>query len=103
MRKLLSANLFRLWKSKIFWVLEGISAIVGTFIYVLAIINTRNISTDWYRGNGNYYFFSELVYIGIIMAVFISFYVGTEYADGTIRNKLSRVHNVAFSYPEPPC
>lgn len=93
MRKLLSANFSRLWKSKIFWVLEGISAIVGAFFYVLAIINTRNIGTIWYEISGNYYFFLELVYIGVIMAIFSSFYIGTEYSDGTIRNKLTVGHS----------
>ncbi len=29
MRKLLSANFSRLWRSKIFWVLEALSAIAG--------------------------------------------------------------------------
>lgn len=93
MRKLLSSNFFRLWKSKIFWVLEGISAIVGAVFYALAVINTRNIGENWYLGNGNYYFFLVLVYIGVVMAVFGGFYVGTEYSDGTIRNKLSAGHS----------
>ena len=89
MRKLLSANFSRLWKSKIFWVLEVLSAILGAVFYILAIINTKNIGENWYLTNGNYYFFIVLVYIGAIMAVFSSFYIGTEYSDGTIRNKLN--------------
>lgn len=93
MRKLLSANFSRLLRSKIFWVLEGISAAADILFYVLAVINTRNLSSDWYLGNGNYYFFLVLVYIGIVMAVFTGFYVGTEYSEGTIRNKLSAGHS----------
>ncbi len=89
MRKLLSANFSRLWRSKIFWALEGISAIAGAVFYILAIINTKNIGEDWYLLSGNYYFFVVLVYIGAIMAVFSSFYIGAEYSDGTIRNKLN--------------
>ena len=89
MRKLLTANFSRLWRSKIFWVLEVLSAIFGAVFYILAIINTKNIGEDWYLWNGNYYFFIVLVYIGAIMAVFSSFYIGTEYSDGTIRNKLN--------------
>lgn len=93
MRKLLSANLSRLLRSRIFWTLEGISAITGAAFYALAVINTRNISTGWYLDNGNYYFFLVLFCIGIVMAVFTSFYVGTEYSEGTIRNKLSAGHS----------
>ena len=89
MRKLLSANFSRLWRSKIFWVLESLSAIVGAVFYILAIINTKNIGENWYLASGNYYFFIGLVIVGAIMAVFSAFYIGSEYDNGTIRNKLN--------------
>ena len=89
MRKLLSANFSRLWRSKIFWALEGISAIAGAVIYIMAIINENNIGDGWYLWNGNYYFFIVLVYVGAIMAVFSGFYIGSEYSDGTLRNKIA--------------
>ena len=89
MRKLLSANFSRLWRSKIFWVLEVLSAVLGAVFYILAIINTKNIGENWYLTNGNYYFFIGLVSIGAIMAVFSAFYIGSEYDQGTIRNKLN--------------
>ena len=89
MRKLLSANFSRLWRSKIFWTMEAICAIAGVFFYVLAIINTKNIGDSWYLKNGNFYFFSELVYIGAVMAIFSGFYIGSEYDNGTIRNKIT--------------
>ena len=89
MRKLLSANFSRLWRSKIFWVLEALSAIAGAVFYILAIINTKNIGENWYLASGNYYFFIGLVIVGAIMAVFSAFYIGSEYDQGTIRNKLN--------------
>lgn len=89
MRKLLSANFSRLWRSKIFWVLEGVSSILGAIFYTLAVINTRNIGEQWYLGNGNYYFFIGLVFVGVVMAVFSGFFIGAEYSDGTIRNKIN--------------
>ena len=89
MRKLLSANFSRLWRSKIFWVLEALSAILGAVFYILAIINTKNIGENWYLASGNYYFYIGLVIIGAIMAVFSAFYIGSEYDQGTIRNKLN--------------
>ena len=89
MRKLLSVNFSRLWRSKIFWVLEALSAIAGAVFYILAIINTKNIGENWYLASGNYYFFIGLVIVGAIMAVFSAFYIGSEYDQGTIRNKLN--------------
>lgn len=89
MRKLLSANFSRLWRSKIFWVLEALSAILGAVIYVLAIINEKNIGNGWYLANSNYYFFMALIYVGAVIAVFSGFYIGSEYSDGTIRNKIT--------------
>ena len=89
MRKLLSANFSRLWRSKIFWVLEALSAVAGAVFYILAIINTKNIGENWYLASGNYYFYIGLVIVGAIMAVFSAFYIGSEYDQGTIRNKLN--------------
>ena len=89
MRKLLTANFSRLWKSRIFWVLEALSAIAGAMFYILAIINEKNIGNGWYLWNGNYYLFVVLIYIGAIMAVFSGFFIGSEYSDGTIRNKMT--------------
>ena len=89
MRKLLSANFSRLWRSKIFWVLETLSAILGAVFYILSNINTKNIGENWYLASGNYYFFIGLVIVGAIMAVFSAFYIGPEYDQGTIRNKLN--------------
>lgn len=92
MRRLLAANLPRMWKSKIFWALEMISAIAGMVMFGLAVFNTRNIGDEWFLTNGNYYFYIVLIYVGVIMALFISFFVGTEYENGPIRNKLAVGH-----------
>lgn len=89
MKKLLSANFHRLWKSKIFWILECFSAIAGAIFYILAIVNEKNIGDGWYLANGNPYFYITLVYVGVIIAVFSGFYIGTDYSDGALRNKLS--------------
>lgn len=89
MRKLLSANFSRLWKSKIFWVLESLAAIAGAVLYITAIINENNIGNGWYLANGNDYFFIALIYAGAVIAVFSGFYIGSEYSDGTFRNKIA--------------
>ena len=85
MSRLFSANMMRLKKSRILLLEEII--IVG---YTLIIYNTIR-STIEFRGsieNWNAYFFNGLIYAGFLMALFVSFYLGAEYGDGTIRNKL---------------
>jgi hypothetical protein len=36
----------------------------------------------------DYYYFRSLPFLGLFLSVFISMFLGTEYSDGTIRNKL---------------
>ncbi len=93
MRKLLSANFARLFKSKAFWTLESICLGLGVIFYSLFIINTRNIGENWLLRNANYYFFFFIVYIGVMIAIFSSMFIGTDYSDGTIRNKLCVGHS----------
>ena len=92
MRKLLSANFARLGKSKVFWTMESVCLLTGVIFYFLFIINTRNIGESWLLHSANYYFFLFIIYVGIIMGIFTSVFIGTEYSDGTIRNKLSVGH-----------
>ena len=92
MRKLLSANFARLWKSKVFWALEAIVFLWGTVMYCLVWLNVRNMGISWLEKNAGYYFFFILLYVGMPIAVFASLFIGTEYSDGSIRNKLTVGH-----------
>lgn len=101
MRKLLSANFARLWKSKVFWVLEGFCFGFGVFAYILVAINTRNLGQGWLEYEAHAYFYLPVLFIAVIVAIFSCFFIGNDYSDGTIRNKLivghSRV-NIYFSF-----
>lgn len=85
MNNLLSANFMRLRKEKVFWIL---------FIFMLAlgIMFPTIIKMDELRtgtiNSIDLVFGHYALFIGIIMAVFCSFFVGQEYSDGTIRNKI---------------
>lgn len=93
MRKLLNANFSRLWKSKIFLMLELITFLFGVIAYFLVRINIINIGEDWIVRNANFYFFMVSLYVGALTAIFSSLFLGTEYSDGTIRNKLIVGHS----------
>lgn len=87
MRKLLHANFSRLLKSKIFW-------ICGAIILAISVINAFNTvgytNRLLYHGKAyiDGFMFTLAPYTAIFSAVFITLFVGTEYADKTIRNKL---------------
>lgn len=93
MRKLLSANLSRLWKSKIFWVLELTCFLLGCATYFLVVYNTRNLGSGWLQWQAHSYFYIPVLYLPVGIAIFASFFFGTEYSDGTIRNKLIVGHS----------
>lgn len=93
MRKLLSANLARLWKSNIFWALEVVCFVFGVFVYALVAINTHNLGQGWLEYNAHAYFYFPILFIAVVIAIFSCFFIGTDYSDGTIRNKLIVGHS----------
>ena len=90
MRNLLSANFARLRRSRLFWIMEAGVFAWGVLAYYLLKVNTRN---GYPFENGNSYFFNEMTFIGITTACFSGFFIGTEYSDGAMRNKLSVGHS----------
>ncbi len=88
MRKLLRANFARLWRSKSFWLI-----LAALFVFYLALSldkvwQVRSYLAAGYERAIDRNMFSEAPLMGAFQAVFISFFLGTEYSDGTIRNKL---------------
>ncbi len=81
MIKLLQANFFRLKKDFVFWLFIFIT--IGSTIFILVqnfFSNTEKVLDG---------FINELIMIiGILIAIFVSIFVGKEYSQGIIRNKL---------------
>lgn len=85
MRNLLSAGFSRLWRSRIFWLCVAFLLVVSAG----SVLNGYRMSVKYETGfNLDDYFWSATPYISITCAVFSSLFFGTEYSDGTLRNKL---------------
>jgi hypothetical protein len=95
MSKLLSAGFARMWKNTMFW----LEIIIMALLFAAIMIADYQSARDY----GNAYsldtFFSgPFVVIGFFTASFASMFLGTEYSDGTIRNKLSTGHSRGTVY-----
>lgn len=98
MIKLLSANFARLRRDKIFWV-----TLVGVFLISVATICSNAGSSEVMEAAGlapvlEDFYFTMAPYMGLVYAGFISLFLGTEYSDGTMRNKLVVGHTRAHVY-----
>lgn len=90
MSRLLVSNFARLVKNKLFWCLCGVIAILSVLMVVW------NFSYPVGRIDGAVC--SYVVFIEAAAAIFTSLFVGTEYGDGTIRNKLIVGHDRRHVY-----
>lgn len=79
MSKLLRSALVRMKKLEIFWLSVAFCFGVFCFCQYQGMTITGVLET---------YILSPILLLGILMPVFCSLFVGTEYSDGTIRNKL---------------
>lgn len=85
MIRLLSADFLRLKKNKVFWGGLILMAAWGIFMPVKMQMDASQMGYVFIIENG---LFACAIGIGIILAVFCSLFIGTEYNDGTIRNKI---------------
>lgn len=85
MRKLFSANRFRLKRTKVFWF-----TLVFTFCFsIFSVLQGQKIDSLGNLGRDlDYYYAQPLPFFGLIISVFIAIFLGTDYSNGTIRNKL---------------
>lgn len=85
MGNLLSSNFSRLWKDKLFW--AGIAVMAGFQAFEMAMLYLDSVQFEIA------YYADQVIYVyaafaPVAMAVFCSMFLGTEYSDGTLRNKL---------------
>ena len=84
MSNLLNANFFKLKKEFSFWMLIMITIVIAIFTIlrfndnngIFEIVKIDRILNEY------------IVYIGLFIAIFVSIFVGKEYSNGIIRNKI---------------
>ena len=97
MRKLLSANFSRLWRDKIFWVCMG-AMLVYSVVYMMNGCRQATVDMAGYDYGIEEYYFHFALSISMFCALFSSMFFGTEYSDGTIRNKIVVGHTKTDIY-----
>lgn len=98
MRKLLSANFSRLLKDKIFWLEMILIVIISMGIMLRGIGDIPGMEEIGYPVTIDDYYYSLSPMLGLFIAIFVSLFLGTEYSDGIIRNKLVVGHTRADIY-----
>lgn len=95
MSKLLAAELSRMKKSRCFIFSMIFMLVLGLLMPLLQLKNMKQYGLSIMIEST---FFTYAVFIGVLLAVFASLYIGTEFSDGTIRNKLIVGHNRTSIY-----
>ncbi len=92
MTKLLHAEFTRLIKNKIFWL--GLLVMAAVPLYAVGVrYHDYAVASEYVWETADGLWFVGGIYIAVILSVFISLFIGTEFNDGTIRNKLTVGHS----------
>lgn len=97
MIKLLRSNFSRLKKNRLFWF--ALLLMVAVPLYAVGVRYYDYViaqETIWETADGLW--FVGGMYMSVVASVFISLFVGTEFSDGTIRNKLTVGHTRSEIY-----
>lgn len=92
MRDLVAANFRRMFKNSLFW--GGV-----LFMFFVAVVELVSSKIEVLSGGSSASsVLDSLLYDGalrlaVVMAIFVSVFVGTDYSDGTIRNKIVLGHH----------
>ena len=85
MNKLLHANFARLIRNKPFWIGTLFMLAMGI---LFPLVSYFNMMDDGYTRFLDSSFLNCAFFIQIVSSVFCGFFIGTEYSDGTVRNKI---------------
>lgn len=92
MRNLLSADLRRLWRSRSFWLCAALMLVLSLVNAFNALRQAPIMLEAGYSVFLEDDYFNILPYIILAAAIFCALFLGVEYGEGTIRNKLIAGH-----------
>ncbi|MCI8293411.1 MAG: ABC transporter permease subunit [Hespellia sp.] len=103
MNKLLSAEFERLFKSFVFRLGMLFSTGLAVFVVTMRWMDVRKNAETYASLSIKYSNADGLIFVGglyiiFVIAVFVGIFVGTEYSDGTIRNKITAGHTRGCIY-----
>lgn len=88
MGKLLSANFSRLKRDKVFWIVAAVILIVALANILISANSEEVMSESGFVVALEDFYYGQTPLMGIAFGLFMSLFLGTEYSDGTMRNKL---------------
>jgi len=90
MTNLLRADLYRLRRDKVFWVCVAALLAGSAGMMLQWCREARTLMADIGFADGlEYYYFRMVLVLGVFQSVFAGLFLNTEYAEGTVRNKLA--------------
>lgn len=89
MRRLLRANFSRLMKNKLFWILTGVELFLGALFPVLHYMDNMDENAGWTMDST---IFIYALFVPLMVSLLTALFIGSDYSDGTIRNKLIAGH-----------
>jgi len=92
MRKLITANFHRFSKDRFSWCVVGIVVILSLGNVFNSARSYEAMAASGYIRSLDDYYFNQAPLIGAFLALLISMFLGTEFSEGTIRNKLCIGH-----------
>lgn len=93
MGRLLRANFFRLGRDTVFYLTAAAVLASAVLVSWNAAMSANEMLAAGFAVAAEEVFFTHAPVMGLFYAVFVSLFLGTEYSDGTIRNKLVVGHN----------
>ncbi|MBD5161819.1 MAG: ABC transporter permease subunit [Oscillibacter sp.] len=94
MRNLLYAGFSRLWRSASFWV--SVAVMFAVAVFELAVSCQPRLQGAEGILDNRYMIF--VLMSGVVLSAFCSLFIGTEYSDGAMRNKLAVGHSRTAVY-----
>lgn len=90
MRNLLQAETRRLFRSKTFRIVAVINCLIGIFLQGMLYLRTVR---EHFEATFDGMLFVPFLFMGYLIVIAVSMIVGTEWSDGTLRNKLIIGHS----------